>query len=325
MSRPELSETIARMRVMLASEEYASEAARRAALRSLLHESCVGMTMDEIGPALETIQSHFPDRTYEAGARAAALELQLEALQREHAAAAAELRERTAHLRGYHRLADQLYSAIQQLESSGNAILGGASAQAPRDPESLAPLFEAISRILAFAAKQERIALSVEETIGRRGNRPIDGDSLGKLLKDLLRGGATEESGEWTAPGSAKPKTTRTSKAARASSSSSLVPSANSLPLIEAKLGYLGLIPAALMAGVQQSWRGGTTSILEYLEPGACEKAVPAKLPGLRDVAILREVKRRFEEFWGDMDRNVTHYYRGTFEKVYAEKMEERG
>ena len=79
------------------------------------------------------------------------------------------------------------------------------------------------------------------------------------------------------------------------------------------------------MAGVQQSWRSGTTSVLEYLEPGACEKAVPAKLPGLRDVAILREVKRRFEEFWGDMDRNVTHYYRGTFEKVYAEKMEERG
>ncbi len=79
------------------------------------------------------------------------------------------------------------------------------------------------------------------------------------------------------------------------------------------------------MAGVQQSWRGGTTSVLEYLEPGACEKAVEAKFPGLRDVAVLREVKRRFEEFWGDMDRNVTHYYRGTFERVYAEKMEERG
>jgi len=317
MSRPELSETIARMRSILASEEYASENARRAALRTVLHESLVGMTLEEIRQSLETIQSHFPDRTYEAGARAAALELQFAALQREHASVEAQLRERNAQLRGYHRLTDQLFAAVQQLEGSGQAILGGASAQAPRDPESLGPFFEAVARILAFAARQEKIALSVEETIGRRGTRPIDGESLGTLLKELLRGttAGTEE------PSSPDETTTGKPRAQRGASAPSRE---QSLPLIEAKLGYLGLIPAALMAGVQQSWRSGTTSILEYLEPGACEKAVPAKLPGLRDVAVLREVKRRFEEFWGDMDRNVTHYYRGTFEKVYAEKMEER-
>src|SRR5690606_43453 len=195
MSRPELSETIARMRSILASEEYASENARRAALRTVLHESLVGMTLEEIRQSLETIQSHFPDRTYEAGARAAALELQFAALQREHASVEAQLRERNAQLRGYHRLTDQLFAAVQQLEGSGQAILGGASAQAPRDPESLGPFFEAVARILAFAARQEKIALSVEETIGRRGTRPIDGESLGTLLKELLRGttAGTEE------------------------------------------------------------------------------------------------------------------------------------
>jgi hypothetical protein len=320
MSRPELTETIARMRSMLASEEFASENARRAALRAILHESLAGMSLEEIRQSLETIQSHFPDRTYEAGARAAALELQFAAVQREHAGMEVQLRERNAQLRGFHRLTDQLCAAVQQLDGSGQAILGGASAQAPRDPESLAPFFEAIARILAFAAKQERIALSVEETIGRKGNRPIDGESLAAILKELLRNGAMPaENAESTAPGESKPRTASPKRGSSAPARE------QSLPLIEAKLGYLGLIPAALMAGVQQSWRSGTTSVLEYLEPGACEKAVPAKLPGLRDVAILREVKRRFEEFWGDMDRNVTHYYRGTFEKVYAEKMEERG
>ncbi|MCA9727096.1 MAG: hypothetical protein KC729_05380, partial [Candidatus Eisenbacteria bacterium] len=154
---------------------------------------------------------------------------------------------------------------------------------------------------------------NLKEASGMAGMTIDDGVSLAragrKLLKTLARGTASAtESGELTAPGQGGDRG-----------------AAFALPKIEAKLSYLGLLPGALLAGVQQSWRGGTTSILEYLEPSACEKDVPAKIPGLRDVAVLREVKRRFEEFWGDLDRNVTHYYRGTFEKVYAEKMEERG
>ncbi|MEZ4652680.1 MAG: hypothetical protein R3E12_03485 [Candidatus Eisenbacteria bacterium] len=309
MSKADLSQTVSRLRGALDSEDYPSEAARRVALRSVLHEACVGLTMEEIGGFLDAVRSHFPDRTYEASARASALEVQLAAAQRENTKLAADLQERTAQLRGLQRLIDQIYGTAQQLEASGKAIMGGSSAQAPRDPEALAPFIEAVCRILTFAVKQEKIALSVEETIGHRGSRAIDGDSLGKLLKTLARGTASAtESGELTAPGQGGDRG-----------------AAFALPKIEAKLSYLGLLPGALLAGVQQSWRGGTTSILEYLEPSACEKDVPAKIPGLRDVAVLREVKRRFEEFWGDLDRNVTHYYRGTFEKVYAEKMEERG
>src|SRR5690606_36079802 len=157
----------------------------------------------------------------------------------EHASVEAQLRERNAQLRGYHHLTDQLFAAVQQLEGSGQAILGGASAQAPRDPESLGPFFEAVARILAFAARQEKIALSIEETIGRRGTRPIDGESLGTLLKELLRGttAGTEEPSSPDEPTTGKPRAQRGASA----------PSREqSLPLIEAKLGYLGLIPAAL-------------------------------------------------------------------------------
>jgi hypothetical protein len=304
MSAPDLSEAVGRIRELLASEEYPSEGARRVALRALLHETCVGLTVDEIGPLLEAVRSQFPDRTYESSSRAAALEREAASAQRENRKLAADVAELTAQLRGYQRLSDQLYAAVQQAGGTGQALLGGSSAQAPRDPAALAPLYDALARIVGFVVKQEQIALSVEESMGRRAGRAIDGDSLGDLLRGLLR---SEGSALETFPG----KTAATRDPA--------------IPRIEAKLGYLGLLPAAMIAAVQQSWRGGTTAMLQYLEPNACERDVPAKIPGLRDVAVLREVRRRFEEFWGDLDRNMTHYYRGTFETVYAEKMEDRG
>ena len=78
------------------------------------------------------------------------------------------------------------------------------------------------------------------------------------------------------------------------------------------------------MAGSQQSWRGGTRGLLEYLDPKAVEQEIPRKIPGLREAAVLKEVRRRYEQLWDELDKNIAHYYRGTFETVYSEKMEAR-
>lgn len=290
MSRPALSDTIGLLREILSAPEFSSDQPRRAALRRTLAAASVGLTAPEADLLVDAIRSYFPDRTYESSAQAEELGDRVQNLEREVAALRKENEELQTQVRTVYRGLDRLVQSVVQAE--GGALVGGASTQAPREPERLDDFFAALGLLAAFAIREETIARSVEDSLGRRSGRPIDGEPLAKLLKTLARGEA----------GAGGPATTQE---------------------VQQKLDYLGLVPAAMMAGVNQSWKSGTTAILEYLHPDQCEKEISGKIPGLKDVAVLKEVRRRFQEFWNHLDQNVAHYYRGTFERIYAEKMEE--
>lgn len=291
MATPALSDTIGLLREILSAPEFPSEQARRAALRRALAEASVGLTAPEASELVDAIRSYFPDRTYESSTQAEELTERVGDLERELAQLKKEHEELQIRHRSMLRGLDRLVEGVVRAESGpAGALVGGASAQAPREPERFDEFLTALGLLATFAIREETIARSVEESLGRRSGRPIDGETLAKLLKTLARGEA----------GASGPATVQQ---------------------VQQKLDYLGLIPAAMMAGVNQSWKSGTTAILEYLNPDQAEKGISGKL--LKDVAVLKEVRRRFQEFWNHLDQNVAHYYRGTFERIYAEKMEE--
>jgi hypothetical protein len=164
------------------------------------------------------------------------------------------------------------------------------------DPAALEPLIRAVGLLLRFAEDQESTAATVEDTLGVR--KAGGGDAAGPLplsLPEILaRLGRGEPNAE------------------------------RDLVEVERRLRRLRLLPGALLAGAQQSWKGGTREVLEHLDPKAAEESVQSKMPGLREAAVVKEVRRRFDEFWGQFEKNIAHYYRGKLERIYTEKMEDR-
>ena len=144
-------------------------------------------------------------------------------------------------------------------------------------------LVTAAELCFTFVLNQEATAQSIEETLGR-GSASSPSRSLTTLLPHLVDG---------------KPQDREL------------------LEAIRQRLRLLQLLPGALMTGAQQSWQGGTQEILEHLDPKAAKTSI------LKYPAILKEVEKKFEQFWNQFDRNVEHYYRSRFERVYRDKMED--
>ena len=202
------------------------------------------------------------------------------------ASRSAELEEEVGHLREER---DRLRKQVDRLESLMTRLSQAAGMDAVRAPgsaETQEALVEVAALLFAFALNQEQTARSVEETLGRGSAAPKPG-SLTTLIPLL--------SGE-------KP------------------PNREDLEAIRRRLEALQLLPGALLAGAQQSWKGGTREILEHLDPKTAEKSIAGVL---KSPAILKDVKQRFEQFWDQFDRNVEHYYRGRFERAYRDKMED--
>lgn len=286
----DLAPLVARLRTILASEEFAEERHRRAAVRRALHESAAGLELSEITTLVERIRARFPDRTYESLALARELEARNRELEAENERLRSECGNLAERLTRTEEVLDALWGRIVSAGGGARGAVGGSGAAAPRRPELLAPTLRACADLVAFSEKLETIALEVERSLGPRGPRPIDPPSIGELWRALARNEGDPEA---------------------------------HLARLRDKLGYLGLLPAAAVAGASQSWRGGTRLVLEHLDPEKVEEGVAQKLPVLRDKAVLDEVRQRFQLFWSQLDDNVSHYYRGTFEKVYAQKMEE--
>lgn len=280
-----------RMREILSGGEYRTEGHRKAALRRVLHQAAAGMDAAGLAAFVGEVKARFPDRVFEADARARQLEGRQAALEAELAALRTEREALDKRARAAEKLLGRLYEALDAaLPGAPAGVVGGSVAQLPGDPEALARFAGALSRIISFAIDQESTAASVEETLGR--TRSGSGrEALPALVKRLTAGGGK--------PGEDQAE-------------------------LERRLRRMRLLPAALLAGAQQSWKGGTRGILEYLDPKAAEAEIPARLPGLREAAVLKEVRRRYEQFWDELDKNIAHFYRGTFEKVYSEKMEGR-
>lgn len=286
--QPDFSQAVTQMREILAGSDFPDENHRKAALRRALHGSAAGLTIEEIEELVASLRQRFPDRSYETANLARELERTNGDLKKELARLQSEHDELQRSHQSLQTLVEGLFSTASQLKG-GRIATGGAPLHATRKPEKLTPLFSAIEETLKFAAQQESISQQVEGLLAQKSGK--EGRSIAELFSRLTR---SDEQSD------------------------------GDLELLRVRLRQLGLGPAAMMAGVQQSWKGGTTQLLEYLDPVKCEEAVQGKLPGLRDVAVLKEVKNRFQEFWTRLDDNVDHYYRGTFERVYRDKMEER-
>ncbi len=290
----DLGPVIEELRNILASDEFEDERHRKAAIRRALHESAAGLDSDDIQAYLERLKARFPDRTHESLTLARELELQNAELQREVDLLRQEKEDMEARLGGIETLLDTLWATMVRAgqPAGGVGIAGGSSAAAPRSPEAMKAAFEAMEDCITFVAKLETIAASIDPGTGNRTGGGIFGaPSLGETWRNLARSEGNDEA---------------------------------QLARLREKLNALGLLPAAVVAGANQSWRGGTRAMLESLDPKSAEASIPTKLPGLREAAVLKEVRQRFQQFWSQFDDNVAHYYRGTFDQVYAEKMEER-
>ena len=288
----DLAPLVEQIRGILSSEEYAEERHRKAAIRRALHLAAAGLDQEEISTFLDRLRTRFPDRTYESLALARELESRNRELEEENRALPEEREALDDRLRKTDVILDRLWGKMVTGDSGGGrALVGGSGAAAPRRPEMLETAFEGLSALLEFAHKLESITLEVERSLGPRGPRPIDPPTMAEVWRGIGR-----NEGD----------------------------AAAHLARLREKLRYLGLLPAATVAGASQSWRGGTRQVLEHLDPEKVEEMISKRLPVLRDKAILDEVRNRFQQFWSQLDDNVTHYYRGTFEKVYAEKMEDR-
>ncbi len=281
-----------RMRRILADPSFKTEGHRKAALRRVLHAGAAGMTEPELSLFLDEIKSRFPDRTFESTIRLRHLEEKSAAMEKENA----ELRKKVEALERRAKDGDTTISALVKTASraaahaAGESEVGG-SIFSPADAEALQRFSAAIAKIMTFAFDQEATLASVEETLGRPGRKGAQGESLAGILVELARASGR--------PGDLDME-------------------------METRLRRLHLLPAALLAGAQQSWKGGTRGLLEYLDPKVVEQEIQGKIPGLREAAVLKEVRRRYEQLWDELDKNIAHYYRGTFETVYSEKMEGR-
>ena len=275
------------IREILHSSDYESPDQRKAALRRALHASSVGLTEGEARALLSEVESRYPDRVYESSSKAAVLARRAEALEKEAAETRAEMEQLRTRARALDRLVATVVEAARRTAATDGAPAGAPPALAP-DPSSLAPLFDAVARLLAVAVEQEAIVREFESTMERKPGRQDAGSTLPAIFARLAAGEpAAAETGA----------------------------------LVERRLKALGKFPAALISGAQQSWRSGTTSVLKSLDPGSGEGAKPKWLQG---GAALQEIRGRFKSFWDQLDLNIAHYYRGTFERVYAEVMEDR-
>ncbi|MFN0151289.1 MAG: hypothetical protein ACKVU1_11360 [bacterium] len=279
-----------RIRELLRSSVFPTDGHRKAAIRRVVHEGAAGLTEPEAALFLDAIRERFPDRAWSSvasardlGARVSSAEADVERLTAERDALRARLDAIEARLR-------PLVAEAALAEGSRTANAAARPA-ASVNPESLGPLIDALSRLLSVAADLDASLTSVEDAFGRGRrttpafSRPVR-DSIARLM----------------APGAK---------------------SGDELADLDRRLARIRLLPIALLAGIQQSWKGGTVQLLEHLDPKSCEEAVSSRLPVLRDQAVLAECRSRFAEFWNQLDQNIDHFYRAVLEKVYSEKMED--
>jgi hypothetical protein len=288
-SRPNrtLGQLTQRMREVLGRGDLATENHRKAALRQLLHEHTAGLSPDEITALVTELRGRFPDRIFESVSSARGLADKSATLERE----VTELREERDRLRQrlnhFETIMSRLTQAAATPAGQTPGTMGGSILRSTGSVESEEMLAEIATLFIGFALSQEVTARSVEEALGIQDSAAAD-TALATLLPRLAQG-------------------------------ESITP--DEIELVRSRLRALQLLPGALMSGAQQSWKGGTREILEHLDPKGVEQEISGVL---KFPAIQKEVKRRFEQFWSQFDRNVDHYYRGRFERVYRDKMEDR-
>lgn len=278
-----LGDLTRRMREVLGCGDLESEEHRKASIRRLLHEHAAGLTREEITELVSCLRGRFPDRVFESDRSARSLVGRTAELERE--------------VDGLQKERDRLRKQVDHLDSLMGRLARAAESPAGQTPRttsgaaprrSLAPpaqeaLIEVATLLFSLAVNQEETARLVEETVGG-GASSSRSDCLATSFP-RLSGGASLDRDE--------------------------------LDAISKRLRELQILPGALLAGVKQSWKGGTQDILERLDPKSTNSSI------LKYHQRLKEVEQQFAEFWDQLDKNIDHFYRGRFERVYRDKMEE--
>ncbi len=270
-----------KLRAVLGSSEFATEDQRKAVLRLAIHEHAAGLTRDEIHELVRKLRDRFPDRVFETDRSNQDMTERLAALEDQ----VAQLTAQRDRLQQRGALADDHMARLAGAAAGPLPSRDGAGAPRTRDlsPAAQGMLVDVAVLLFAFAFNQEVTARSVQDTVGK--GSPSDAQrSLGTLLPRLAAGEAL---------------------------------SRQEMDAVQRQLRLLQILPGALMAGAQQSWKGGTREVLEHLDPKSAKTSI------LKYPAMVKELERRFEEFWNQFDRNIDHYYRGRFERAYRDKMEE--
>lgn len=273
------------MREILGSVDFESENHRKAALRRLLHEHSACLNREEIEKLVRNLRDRFPDRIFESERSSQLLTIRSAELEKEVVQLEEERNRFRKEVDRQRALMAHLVKATRTPTGLGRSSVGGISTKPSPTPETPEALVEVAALLFSFALDQEQAARFVDEALG--------GDSTGhssNILADIFPRLMGKEGVD-----------------------------REGLESIHHQLQSLKILPGALMTGAQQSWKGGTREILEHLDP----KAVKSSILGVPNYpTILKEVERRFEEFWDQFDRNIEHYYRGRFERVFKDKME---
>ena len=275
------------VREVLERSDLESQNHRKAALRACIHEKAAGLTKEEIEDLIADLRGRFPDRVYESVSSAQGL-----------ATHSAELEEKVARLSMEEIRLRKQVDYLESLMSKLAAAAGTPASQAGKSvavsptkrvlaPQAQGALVEVAALLFPFALVQEETARSVEEILSG-DSADASTASLAKLLTRLSEGGTLDR---------------------------------NELEGIRQRLRSLQILPGALMAGAQQSWKGGTREILEYLDP----KATKSSILGVPNYPmIIKEFEQSFAQFWEQFDRNIENYYRGRFDRAYRDKMEDK-
>lgn len=279
---PSLRALTLRLREILESAEFAAEGQRMAALRRALHERAAGLTEAQIERLVEELRTRFPDRSFENQRSARAEGARNDALAREVVEQRAELADLRRQVEHYRRLFGDLQRAAAESLGQDPIATPDAVNRSPQ-ADAQAGLIQIAALLLPFALAQDETARSVEETLGGAAGRDAS-RTLHALISGPARGATLNRS---------------------------------DLDAISQRLRHLQLMPAALLASAQQSWKGGTREILEHLDPKA------AKVGLLKAPAALKQIQQEFEQFWNQFDRNLDHYFRTRFERSYRDKMED--
>jgi len=276
------------MREILSSVDLESDNHRKAALRRLLHEHAAGLNKEEIEELVGNLRDRFPDRIFESERSSQSLAIRSAELEKEVVHLEEERNRFRQEVDRQRALMAQLVQSTKTPTGQGQSPVGGLSSKpspTPETPETQEALVEVAALLFSFALNQEQAAHFVEETLGG-DSTGVSSGILADLFPRLTGGGVLDR---------------------------------EDLETIRKQLRSLQILPGALMAGAKQSWKGGTRDILEHLDP----KAAKTSILGVPNYpTILKEVERRFEEFWDQFDRNIEHYYRGRFERAFKDKME---
>jgi hypothetical protein len=278
-----LSELVSRIRGVLDRGDSPSEMHRKAALRRLLHEHAAGLNREEIEDLVTNLRDRFPDRIFESDRSARGLASRAEGYEQELAVLRAENDRLRARVKHVDELMARLARAAETRSGQARDTTAGPVTRRALEPAAETTLVEVAALLFAFAANQEEMVHSIEETLGGRAGR-ASSENLTRVFPELTSGKAV---------------------------------TAEDLEAIRRRLRSIQLMPGALLSGVQQSWKGGTQALLEELAP----KLDKANI--LKAHIVLRELEQRFDEFWNNLDRNIEHFYRGRFERAYRDKMEE--